>query len=124
MADANRLLHTLHRALQLFRDMPGRKGRVVTLEGATEVLATGDLHGSVENFRLILAKAELGRYPGRHLVFQEMVHGPFEYPAGGDKSHQLLDLVAALKCQYPRQVPFLPGNHELAQGTGRRVSQG
>jgi hypothetical protein len=53
-----------------------------------------------------------------------MVHGPFRYPAGGDKSHQLLDLVAALKCQHPRQVHFLLGNHELAQWTGQRIAKG
>jgi hypothetical protein len=55
---------------------------------------------------------------------QEVVHGPFQYPRGGDKSHQLLDLVAALKCQYPDRVHFLPGNHELAQATGRPVAKG
>src|SRR5262249_50364312 len=43
------------------------------------------------------------------------------YPSGGDKSHQLVDLFAALKCQFPRQVHYLPGNHELAQWTGRKV---
>ena len=38
----------------------------------------------------------------RHLVLQELVHGPFHYPKGGDKSHQLVD---------PRgstQVPISP----------------
>jgi hypothetical protein len=124
MPDADRHLHTLRRATQLFRATPGRTGRIVTLDGATEVFATGDLHGSVENFRLILARAELGRHPGRHLVLQEVVHGPFLYPTGGDKSHQLLDLVAALKCQYPRQVHFLPGNHELAEGGNRPIFKG
>jgi hypothetical protein len=124
MPDPDRLLPTLRRAIQLFRATPGHKGRVVNLEGATEVLASGDLHGSVENFRLLLAKAELGHHPGRHFVLQEVIHGPFRYPAGGDKSHQLLDLVAALKCQYPRQVHFLPGNHELAQATNRRILKG
>src|SRR5205807_4878032 len=42
----------------------------------------------------------------------------------GDKSHQLLDLLAALKCQYPRQVHFLPGNHELSQATDRLIGKG
>ena len=31
------------------------------------------------------------------LVLQEVIHGKFRYPDGGDKSHQLLDLVAALR---------------------------
>src|SRR5207302_5822715 len=26
---------------------------------------------------------------------QELIHGPFHYPSGGDKSHQLVDLLAA-----------------------------
>src|SRR5262249_28344717 len=36
-------------------------------------------------------------------------------------SHRLLDLVAALKCQYPRQVHVLIGNHELSQWTERSI---
>src|SRR6202035_3541274 len=82
------------------------------------------MHGSVENFRLLLRRADLAAHPKRHLVLQEVVHGPFRYPAGGDKSHQLLDLVAALKCQYPERVHFLMGNHELAQWQGPRIAKG
>jgi calcineurin-like phosphoesterase family protein len=123
MPDPDRLLPTLRRAIQSFRTTPGRRGRLVNLEEATEVLAAGDLHGNVENFRRLLARADLARNPGRHLVLQEVIHGPFHYPAGGDKSHQLLDLVAALKCQYPRQVHFLLGNHELAQAMQRRITK-
>ncbi len=124
MPDAERILTTLRRAIQSFRDTPGRRGRIVSLEGATEVLVSGDLHGNVENFRCLLAKADLVRNPQRHFVLQEVIHGPYHYPAGGDKSHQLLDLLAALKCQFPRQVHFLLGNHELAQYTQRRVAKG
>ncbi len=54
---------------------------------------------------------------------QEAIHGPHRYPAGGDRSHQLLDLIAALKCQFPNQVHFLIGNHELSQATGRRIAK-
>src|SRR5262249_23178279 len=70
---------------------------------------------------LLLQRADLARHPRRHLVLQEVVHGPHRYPAGGDKSHQLVDLLAALKCQHPRQVHFLLGNHELSQFTDRPV---
>jgi Calcineurin-like phosphoesterase len=124
MPDPVRLLQTLRRAAQAFRDTPGRRGRVVSLDGVTEVLATGDLHGNLENFRLLLQHADLARQPRRHLVLQEVIHGTFTYPNGSDKSHQLLDLVAALKCQFPRQVHFLLGNHELAQYTNRLVAKG
>jgi hypothetical protein len=124
MPDPDRLLRTLHRAVLSCRETPGRRGRVVRLEGAAEVLVAGDLHGNLENFRLLMARADLARNPARHFVLQELIHGLYRYPAGGDKSHQVLDLVAALKCQYPRQVHFLLGNHELAQATGRRISKG
>jgi hypothetical protein len=124
MPDPARLLTTLRAALQAFRDTPGRRGRLVSLNDVAEVFATGDLHGNVENFRRILLKADLRAHPGRHLVLQEVVHGPFRYPDGGDKSHQLLDLLAALECQHPRQVHFLPGNHEFSQATNRLVGKG
>src|SRR5262249_23734380 len=68
---------------------------------------------------------DLANYPRRHLVLQEVVHGPNRYPDnGGDKSHQLLDLVAALKSQFTRQVHYLPGNHEFGQLTGRAILKG
>ena len=123
MPDPDRLLTTLQCALDAFRDTPGRRGRLVALDGAVEVLVAGDLHGNVENFRRLLRKADLANHPGRHFVLQEVVHGPFHYPAGGDRSHQLLDLIAALKCQHPRQVHFLIGNHELAQLTNRLIAK-
>jgi hypothetical protein len=124
MPDPDRLLRTLKSALSFFRDTPGRRGRLVHLQDVREVLVAGDLHGNLENFRLLMQKADLGRNPQRHFVLQEAIHGPFHYAAGGDKSHQLLDLIAALKCQYPRQVHFLLGNHELAQATQRRIAKG
>jgi hypothetical protein len=124
MPDPDRLLQTFQRAIRAFRDTPGRRGRLVFLADAADVLVAGDLHGNLENFRLLLEKANLARQPRRHLVLQEVIHGPHRYPAGGDKSHQLLDLVAALKCQFPGRFHFLLGNHELAQARGRRIGKG
>jgi hypothetical protein len=124
MPHPDRLLNTLRQAARALRETPGRTGHVVRLPPGTEVLVAGDMHGSVENFRLLLRCADLAGNPSRHLVLQEVVHGPFRYPAGGDKSHQLLDLVAALKCQSPERVHFLLGNHELAQWQGHRVIKG
>ena len=123
MPDPVRLLTTFLRAEDAFRATPGRRGRIVDLQGAADVLVAGDLHGNLDNFRRLLQTADLARNPARHLVLQEAIHGPHRYPAGGDRSHQLLDLIAALKCQYPHQVHFLMGNHELAQATGRRIAK-
>jgi hypothetical protein len=114
-------LQTLRRATEHFRNAPGRRGRVVQLQDVDEVLVAGDLHGNLENFRRLLHKADLAKRPRRHLVVQELIHGPYHYPTGGDKSHQLVELIAALACQHPRQVHYLLGNHELAQMTNRRV---
>lgn len=120
MASLELRLQTLCRAITAFRDTPGRHGRLVHLD-ADEVLVSGDLHGHVENFRRLMQRADLAHNPRRHLVVQELIHGPFRYPTGGDKSHQLVDLVCALKCQFPLQVHYLIGNHELAQATGRPI---
>jgi hypothetical protein len=124
MPDPERLLTTLRRAAEACRATPGRRGHVVALADCDEALVAGDLHGNLDNFGRLLKLAELGARPRRHLVLQEVVHGKARYPAGGgDRSHQLVDLVAALKAQYPRQVHFLLGNHELSQWTGRRVEK-
>ena len=124
MPDVDRLLRTLHRAVQAFAATPGRIGHTIRLNDADEVLAAGDLHGNIDNFRRLLARAELALRPRRHLVLQELIHGPFHYPNDGDKSHQLVDLVAALKCERPEQVHLLLGNHELAQWQGEWIAKG
>jgi hypothetical protein len=116
-------LMTARRAILAFRDQPGRRGRLVDAD-CDEVLVAGDMHGHVENFRRLLKRADLVAHPRRWLVVQELIHGPFRYPTGGDKSHQLVDLVCALKVQFPHQVHYLLGNHELAQLTGRKVLKG
>jgi hypothetical protein len=123
MADLDRRIDTIRQAARAFQATPGRRGRLVTLVDAADVLVAGDLHGSLDNFRRLWQLADLQRQPARHLVLQEVVHGPHRYPAGGDKSHQLVDLIAALKVQFPNRVHFLLGNHELAQATGRRVGR-
>jgi hypothetical protein len=123
MPDPHRLLKTLQRAIQAFQGTPGRRGRFIEIHDVAELMVVGDLHGNLENFRSILQRAQLGSFPDRHLVLQEVVHGHYRYPGGGDKSHQLLDLLAALKCQHSRQVHMLLGNHELAQWTGQAVAK-
>ena len=124
MPDPDRLLTTLRRAAAACRTTPGRQGRIIHLPPGAELLVAGDLHGNIDNFRRLLLLSELVDRPQRHLLLQEVIHGPFRYPDGADKSHQLLDLVAALKAQFPDRVHFLPGNHELAQAAGRPVGKG
>jgi hypothetical protein len=124
MPDPEKLLGVIHRATDLFRATPGRRGGVIALESAEEVMVVGDLHGNTPAFRSVLQIAALGRHPSRHLVLQELVHGRWHYPDdGGDKSHQLVDLISALKCQFPDRVHLILGNHELSELTGRVIGK-
>jgi hypothetical protein len=122
MPDPERLMKTIRRAAELFRATPGRRGMVVYLDDSAEdALIAGDLHGNIAHFQAILDRARLDRHPRRHLVLQEVVHGMRRYPNGGCKSHQLLDLVAALKCQYPDRVHLILGNHEIGELTAKSI---
>ena len=126
MPDPEKILTTVRRATALFRSTPGRTGGVITLDGASalEVMVVGDLHGNIPAFKRILTAAALGANPPRHLVLQELIHGPRMYPDdGGDRSHQLVDLVCALKCQYADRVHLILGNHELSELTSRPIGK-
>jgi hypothetical protein len=124
MPDPIKLLATIRRAADLMRATPGRRGGIIELEGAEEVMVVGDLHGNFPALKKALAIAALDRYPERHLVVQELIHGSLMYPEDrGDRSHQLLDVFAALKCQYPNRVHHILGNHELSELTGRTIGK-
>lgn len=124
MPPPERVLNVLRRAIDHTRATPGRRGHLTHLHDCTEVLVAGDMHGHLANFLAVMKAADLGTHPTRHLVLQELIHSDFFYPTGGDKSHQLVDLYATLKCQFPERVHYLPGNHEMAQMTGRQVAKG
>ncbi len=121
MPDPAKLLLQIHRAAMIQNTQSGRSGRLLDLAAGDSILVAGDLHGQLDILRRILLLADLSNQKSRHLVLQEVLHGPFTYEDGSDKSHQALDLVAALICQYAGRVHFLPGNHELAQIHGRMI---
>lgn len=126
MPDPEKMLATVRRATALLRATPGRSGGVVSVDGAkiNDLMVVGDLHGNMPAFRQVLQVAALDRNPRRCLVLQELIHGPRMYPDDrGDKSHQLLDVVCALKCQYPDRVHVILGNHELSELTGRAIAK-
>jgi hypothetical protein len=124
MPDPRKLLNTIERATERMRTTPGRSGGIVALDSADDVMVVGDLHGNITGFKKALTLAALDRHPRRHLILQELIHGPVMYPDDmGDRSHQLLDVVAALKCQYPDRVHVILGNHELSELTGRVIGK-
>jgi hypothetical protein len=124
MPPPDRVLATLRRAVELVRATPGRVGRLVHLQNCDDVLVAGDLHGHVPNFQAVWKLADLANQKRRHMVLQELIHGKFPYPNGGEKSHQLVDLFAMAKTQFPDRVHYLPGNHEMGQWTGRKIMKG
>ena len=124
MPDPQKILATIRKATELMRSTPGRSGSVIALDEADEVMVVGDLHGNLPAFRQALAIAALDQHPRRHLVLQELVHeinkNDDDRP---DRSHRLVDLVSALKCQYPERVHLILGNHELSELTGRIIGK-
>ena len=121
MPDPAKIEAAVRRAAVLVRAQKGRTGVSVCLEDAEDVVVGGDMHGNVENFSAVYKMADLAKHPQRHLVLQELVHGPFEYVGGGDKSHQLVELYSALVNQFPGRVHYLMGNHEMAELTGHDI---
>ena len=124
MPDPQKILATIKKATELMRSTPGRTGSVISLTDADDVMVVGDLHGNLPAFRQALVVAALDRHPRRHLVLQELVHEITKYdPDHPDRSHRLVDLVSALKCQYPNRVHLILGNHELSEVTGRIIGK-
>ncbi|MEZ6140569.1 MAG: metallophosphoesterase [Zavarzinella sp.] len=124
MPDAEKLITMIYRAIEAVRSTAGRRGKLIELNSAHEVIVVGDLHGNLDNFKRILPELQLKDNPHRHLVLQEVIHGKHSYPTGGDKSHQLLDVFCAMKSQFPQQVHLIMGNHELSQWIDRPIVKG
>jgi hypothetical protein len=123
MIDPNKVLNTIEKAILAFKNTPGRSGRVLRLADTSEVIVVGDLHGRVDHLKKAFTLSDLKGNPSRTLIVQELIHGTSTYPDGSDNSHLVLDMVASLKCQFPRQVHYLLGNHELSQVTNRQISK-
>lgn len=114
------VIRTYQRATEANWNTRSRQGSLVEIAAndVDEVMVTADLHGHRANFNRICEIADLAGHPRRFLVMQEVCHGGPTYPAGnGCMSHSLLEDVAALKSEFPEQVHFLLGNHELAELT-------
>jgi hypothetical protein len=122
--DPVKLLATIKQATQIQLQQRGRTGKFVELEDADEIMIIGDMHGHLGNFKQLLQLAKLHERPNRHVLVQELIHGPFRYAGmGGEQSHRLVDIICAYICQYPGRVHYLLGNHELAQWTKREIAK-
>ncbi len=121
MADRSEPIKLLREATSLIRNCAGRKTSLIEPTNITDVVVAGDVHGNMPFLELLLEFCDLENHPGRHLVVQELIHSKQRYSGGGDPSHQAVDFIAELITLHPNRVHYLPGNHELAQWTGRSI---
>jgi hypothetical protein len=119
--DVDQVVETFGAAGDENKLSPLRQGQVVTLPGDGEVWMTGDIHDHRINFRKLLAAADLGSNPQRHLVLHELIHGDHFDRSGAEDSWRTLHEAAQLKCNFPDQVHFLLANHDLAQIHGEGI---
>jgi hypothetical protein len=111
----------MDRAGVLSRRDPLRKGNVVYLPPAGDVVILGDLHGDLDNLRHVVEWAALQRHPDRYLVLQELIHGGPDDGQGGDTSFRLIEEAATLKCRFRSQVQIVLSNHDLTEVTGGSI---
>ena len=98
-----------------------RRGSAVHLEERCELVVAGDIHGHRRNLARIITYSALAGKPRRHLVLQELIHGPADPVTGHDRSAELLLRAARLKCAQQGQVLFVIGNHDVAQAAGSEI---
>lgn len=118
---AKEIIDILKQARELNLNDPYRKGNVIYLPNYGQVVMTGDLHGYEPNFEKIKKFADLGRYHPRHIILHELIHAPRMATDSEDCSCRLLIDAAIWKIQFPEQVHFILGNHDLAQITGKEI---
>ena len=91
-----------------------RRGNIIHLPDAGELIITGDLHGHRRNFEKIVTFADLKNNPQRHVVFQEILHGGPEDGQGGCLSFKLLFDAIRYQLEFGDQVHLILGNHDTA----------
>ena len=119
--DSDRAVETFEAAKEENVLESGRAGQVITLPDHGEVLMTGDIHDHRTNWRKLVAFADLGENPDRHLILHELIHGDHFDENGAEDSWKMLYEACELKLDFPEQVHFLMANHDLAQIHGEGI---
>jgi hypothetical protein len=124
--DAMTVIETLQDAAQENKLSSLRRGQTVVIpsEEGGDVFMTGDIHDHRSNFAKLIARADLGNNPQRHLILHELIHGEHMDADGAEDSWHMLYQAAELKLNFPEQVHFLLANHDLAQIHGEGISKG
>ena len=119
--DADQVLEVFATATDENRLDPLRQEQTIVLPGEGELMVAGDIHDHRNNFGKLIAVADLGNNPQRHLLIQELIHGDHFDEKGRESSWETLYRAAELKCDFPEQVHFLFANHDLAQIHGEGI---
>ena len=123
-SEADRAIDLLRKAQRVRDADPRVAGRAVLLPAEGEVWLTGDLHGNVDNLKRFAALADLGNYPDRILVVQEIVHSRLITADSRDLSFVAIMEAIRLISEHPGQVYYLLGNHDLAVHLDRELVKG
>jgi len=118
---ADRVIETFQTATEENQLSSIRDQQVINLPEEGEVWMTGDLHDHRRNFTKLVAAADLGNNPRRHVILHELIHGDHWDANGAEGSWRILYEAAELKCEHPEQVHFLLANHDLAQIHGEGI---
>lgn len=110
-------------AVRLNAEDARREGNLIALDTACELLVCGDIHGNRRGLAKVIAHADLKANPRRHLVLQELTHGPPDPGTGHDRSVELLLRAARLKAALPNRLLFIMGNHDVAQLSGAEITK-
>ena len=119
--DADHVIETFEAAREENKLSALRVAQVVHLPEEGEVWMTGDIHDHRQNFDKLVAAADLGNNPQRHLVLHELIHGDYFDANHAEGSWLTLFKAAELKCNFSEQVHFLLANHDLAQIHGEGI---
>jgi hypothetical protein len=115
MKDASRAAEIFREAARLTKEDPLLSGSLLHFPDYGQVVMTGDLHGHRRNFDKLKRFSNLELAAARHVILHEVIHEEVTTLDGTDNSHEVLLDAARWKCEFPDQVHFLIGNHELAQ---------
>ncbi len=118
---SDKLIALLKSAAELNRRDPLRNAQTLCFAGQGELIVVGDLHNHARNFERIVTLSNLSRFPGRHVILQEVIHGGLLGASGEDLSLNLLIQSLQFALKHPGQVHFLLANHDMAQVQGLAI---
>jgi hypothetical protein len=124
MADPDAHARVYREAAELNREDPLLSGSLLRFPNYGQLVMTGDLHGHQRNLERLQNFCDLETAPARHILLHEIIHSEPATLVSPDRSHLVLLQAARWKQEFPDQVHFIMGNHELSQLIGHEISKG